>query len=72
MSNMKTHAEIDAVYRAAVTHSHDAAIDAVYEAGAQDARAEMRTQQAVPVAQPVFEAATQPAAVAPGGKHTRI
>jgi hypothetical protein len=48
---MKTHAEIDAVYRAAVTHSHDAAIDAVYEAGAEDARRELR-QNTAPTPKP--------------------
>jgi hypothetical protein len=39
---MKTHAQIDAIYRAAATHSHDAAIDAVYEEGLKDARAAMK------------------------------
>ncbi len=47
---MKTHAEIDALYRAAVQHSHDAAIDAVYEAGAEDARTEVKTTMKTPPA----------------------
>ncbi len=49
---MKTHAEIDALYRAAVTHSHDAAIDAVYLAGAEDAMAEFR--KTLPADSPLF------------------
>lgn len=58
---MKTHAEVDAIYRAAMTHSHDAAIDAVYQAGLADGRAEMRAETvSVPVSVPVKPTPARP------------